>query len=96
MTRGLGEAGLVGGALGTMILVLSAVVGVAGTAASDLTIATIFLGAASGAAAGVVAVLVAGATSLEGDLRLVGGPYDLEVDSLVSEWAIVALQMAQQ
>lgn len=96
MVRRLAEAALVGGALGALIFMLTAIMEFPGTAASDLTIATIFLGAACGAAAGAFAVLVTGATAVEGDPRLVGGQYDLAVDPLVSKQAIAALQVAQR
>lgn len=90
--RRLAEASLVGGALGAMILLLAAIVGVSGTAAGELTLATLGLGAACGALAGIVAVLVTGATSLDAAARLDARRYDLAVDPRVSEHAIVALR----
>ena len=90
--RRLAEASLVGGALGAMILLLAAIVGVSGTAAGELTVATLVLGAACGALAGIVAVLVTGATSLDAAAQFDPRRYDLAVDPRVSEHAIVALR----
>jgi hypothetical protein len=90
--RRLAEAGLVGGSLGAMILLLASSVGVSGTVASELTVATFVLGAVCGALAAVIAVLVTGAASIEADPELGSRRYDLAVDPLVSERAIVALR----
>jgi hypothetical protein len=90
--RRMAEASLVGGALGAMTLLLAAIVGVSGTAASELTVATFLLGGACGALAGIVAVLVTGATSLDAAAQLDTRRYDLAVDPQVSERATVALR----
>jgi hypothetical protein len=89
----LAEAGLVGGALGAMILLLAGIVGISGTAASELTVATFLLGVVCGALAGTIAVLVAGAEPIEADARYDPTRYDLAVDPRVSERAMAALRL---
>lgn len=90
--RRLAEASLAGGALGAMILLLAAIVGISGTVASELTVATFLLGAACGALAGITAVLVTGPGSIEADARNGSRRYELAVDPRVSDRAIVALR----
>jgi hypothetical protein len=94
--RRLAEAGLVGGSVGAMTLLLAASVGVSGTAASELTLATFLLGAACGGLAGVVAALVTGEASIESNARVGSGRYDLAVDPRESERAIVALRWGER
>lgn len=89
--RSIMEAGVVGAAVGGLIIVLAAMFGLGDALAEAVTVTALLLGAVCGLAAGTTAFVATRTPLLGADARLYAERYDLAADPTVAERAALEI-----
>lgn len=89
--RSIMEAGVVGAAVGGLIIVLAAMFGLGDALAEGVTVTALLLGAVCGLAAGTTAFVATRTPLLGAEARLYAERYDLAADPTVAERAALEI-----
>jgi hypothetical protein len=94
LVRRLVEAGFVGAAVGALIMLLAALLGLTDGLAEGVTVLALLLGTACGLLSGATAVVVIEAAKPRSEARLLAERYDLTADPKIADLAARRIESA--